>query len=186
MEEILLIISAVMSLQFIVLLIVLKNVKHQQKTSQEYIANLERNIINLVQSTFHTMSQQVSNLKIDNYINTANKTLDFQEHTCENEFFIQEFGHCKIVKIIDKKDNSVTNIYYNENEKKSYTETFNENILIYSAHYENDKLNRGCEYDSHANLIFEYFYNEIGEVIKKVEYLYTEDGKFNTTQETDY
>ncbi|WP_041671860.1 hypothetical protein [Sulfurospirillum barnesii] len=184
--EILLLLFFVVLLQFIVLLIVLKNVKHQQKATQEYITSLEQNITNLVQSTFHTISQQILNLKIDNYVNTANKTLNSKEHIYENEFFTQEFGHCKIVKIIDKKDNSITNVYYNENGGKSYTETFNENILTYSAHYQDDRLHRGCEYDSHANLLFEYFYNEIGEVTKRIEYFYAEDGALEQTQETHY
>lgn len=184
--EILSLLFSIIILQLIVFFIVLRNIKHQQKATQEYISHLEQNITNLVQSTFHTMSQQVSTLKIDNYVNVANKTFNPKEHICENEFFTQEFGHCKIVKIIDKKDHFITNVYYNENGKKSHTETFNENILTYSAYYENDKLIRGCEYDSHTNLTFEYFYNEIGEVIKKVEYLYTEDGKLEKTQETNY
>ena len=184
--EILLLLFFVVILQFIVLLIVLRTAKQQQKATQEYITNLEQNITNLVKSTFHTMNQQVLNLKIDNYVNTANKTLNSKEHTYENEFFTQEFGHCKIVKIIDKKDSSVTYVYYNENGGKSYTETFSENILKYSAHYQDDKLNRGCEYDPHANLLFEYFYNEIGEVIKKIEYFYAEDGTLENTQETHY
>ncbi len=184
--EILLIMFSVMLIQFIVLLMILKKVKHQQKATQEYITNLENNITNLVESTFHTMSQQISSLKIDNYVNTANKSVNTEEHKYENEFFTQEFGHCKIVKIIDKQDNSITHVYYDENEKKSYTETFNENSLTYSAHYKDDRLNRGCEYDSKSNLLFEYFYNEIGEVIKKIEYLYAEDGTLEKTLETTY
>lgn len=184
--EMLLITIFGMLIQLIVLLIVLKNVKHQQKATQEYITSLEKNITDLVQSTFHTMSQQILNLKIDNYVNTANKTLNSYHHIYENEFFTQEFGHCKIVKIIDKKDNATTNIYYSDIGQKSYTETFCEKNLKYSAHYQNDKLTRGCEYDSHANLLFEYFYNEIGEVVKKVEYSYAEDNSLEKTQETNY
>ena len=168
----------------------LTNSMHSLQESVEFkISNVDSMITNFkndLKENSYVSKQQIASLKLTNYIDAANGIYQSQEHTYENEFFIQEVGHCKIVKIIDKQDQSVTNVYYNENEKKSYTETFNENLLTYSAHYAEDKLTRGCEYDVKANLLFEYFYNEIGEVIKKVEYLYAEDGTLEKTLNTTY
>jgi hypothetical protein len=94
----------------------------------------------------------------------------------EDKHFVQELGDYKILKIVDKATNEVTDITY-ENGLKKETRTFKDDHLKYATEYENGLLKKGFELDENGDILFEYEYNAIGEVATSIEYSYTNGTK---------
>lgn len=139
-----------------------------------------------INNTFFNMVTLVNNLRLDNLINVSNEINKYKEGIYEDEHFLQEVGHCKIIKITDKESRDITYINYTDNGEKSYTETYHDNILKYSMKYENNKLKIGMEFDVNGEISFEYFYNEMEEIDKKIEYIYDNNLKLKDKKEINY
>lgn len=198
--EVFVIVALSIVIQLIILIVGLRQYKlYKQETKQmvdqisEQLLNslnpiqetLEKNILN-INNNMHTIMKQIGNLQLANYIDFANEIHKSKDYTYEDENFIQDVGHCKIVKIKDKKNGEVTHVYYDHQGNKSHTETFTNEILKYSMMYDNKKLVKGFEYNLDGDVIFEYEYNEAGEIINKTEYLYSPDRVLEKTLETIY
>lgn len=154
-----------------------------------FLSTQDKNIINItskVDSNFLNIVQLVNNLRLDNLINVTNEISKYKEGTYEDEHFLQEVGHCKIIKLTDKNSGEITNVYYDENGEKSHTETFDNDSLKYNMKYENGKLKSGVELNSDGEVLFEYIYDDAEEVSKKIEYVYEQDGSLKDKKETNY
>lgn len=147
---------------------------------ENYIKYQDKTTINLgtkLDSYFVNITKIISTLKIDNLISITNEVNKYRQGILEDEFFIQEVGHCKVVKFTDKSNNDFTEVFYNDLGEKLYAETYSENKLKFLIKYQNDRIKEGIEFDKNGNEIFEYFYNEAEEISKKIEYEYDNNGK---------
>mgnify|MGYP003391281476 FL=1 len=147
---------------------------------ENYIKSQDKNAINLgtkLDNYFTNITKIISTLKIDNLISITNEVNKYRQGILEDEFFLQEVGHCKIIKFTDKSNNDFTEVFYNDSGEKLYAETYSEDKLKFLIKYQNDKIKDGIEFDKDGNVIFEYFYNEAEEISKKIEYEYHNNGK---------
>lgn len=147
---------------------------------ENYIKLQDKMTINLgtkLENQFTNISKIISTLKIDNLISITNEINKYRQGVLEDEFFLQEVGHCKIVKFTDKSNNDFTEVFYNDSGEKLYAETYSEDKLKFLIKYQNDKIKDGIEFDKDGNVIFEYFYNEAEEISKKIEYEYVNNSK---------
>ena len=147
---------------------------------ENYIKSQDKNAINLgtkLDNYFTNITKIISTLKIDNLISITNEINKYRQGVLEDEFFLQEVGHCKIIKFTDKSNNDFTEVFYNDSGEKLYAETYSEDKLKFLIKYQNDKIKDGIEFDKDGNVIFEYFYNEAEEISKKIEYEYHNNGK---------
>ncbi|MDN5103354.1 hypothetical protein O8C99_09160 [Aliarcobacter butzleri] len=157
-----------------------KNIKLAISNIEKYVKSQDKNAINVgtkLDNYFINVTKIISTLKIDNLIGITNEVNKYRQGILEDEFFLQEVSHCKIVKFKDKRNNDFTKVSYNELGEKLYAETYSENKLKLLIKYQNDKIKEGIEFDKDGNEIFEYFYNEAEEISKKIEYEYDNDGK---------
>ena len=147
---------------------------------ENYIKLQGKITINLgtkLENYFTNITKIISTLKIDNLISITNEINKYRQGVLEDEFFLQEVGHCKIIKFTDKSNNDFTEVFYNDSGEKLYAETYSEDKLKFLIKYQNDKIKDGIEFDKDGNVIFEYFYNEAEEISKKIEYEYHNNGK---------
>ena len=147
---------------------------------ENYIKLQDKITINLgtkLENYFTNITKIISTLKIDNLISITNEINKYRQGVLEDEFFLQEVGHCKIIKFTDKSNNDFTEVFYNDSGEKLYAETYSEDKLKFLIKYQNDKIKDGIEFDKDGNVIFEYFYNEAEEISKKIEYEYHNNGK---------
>mgnify|MGYP003397236679 FL=1 len=147
---------------------------------ENYIKSQDKNAINVgtkLENYFTNITKIISTLKIDNLISITNEINKYRQGVLEDEFFLQEVGHCKIIKFTDKSNNDFTEVFYNDSGEKLYAETYSEDKLKFLIKYQNDKIKDGIEFDKDGNVIFEYFYNEAEEISKKIEYEYHNNGK---------
>lgn len=147
---------------------------------ENYIKSQDKTTINLgtkLENYFTNITKIISTLKIDNLISITNEINKYRQGVLEDEFFLQEVGHCKIIKFTDKSNNDFTEVFYNDSGEKLYAETYSEDKLKFLIKYQNDKIKDGIEFDKDGNVIFEYFYNEAEEISKKIEYEYHNNGK---------
>ena len=147
---------------------------------ENYIKLQDKTTINLgtkLENYFTNITKIISTLKIDNLISITNEVNKYRQGILEDEFFLQEVGHCKIIKFTDKSNNDFTEVFYNDSGEKLYAETYSEDKLKFLIKYQNDKIKDGIEFDKDGNVIFEYFYNEAEEISKKIEYEYHNNGK---------
>ena len=147
---------------------------------ENYIKSQDKNAINVgtkLDNYFTNITKIISTLKIDNLISITNEVNKYRQGILEDEFFLQEVGHCKIIKFTDKSNNDFTEVFYNDSGEKLYAETYSEDKLKFLIKYQNDKIKDGIEFDKDGNVIFEYFYNEAEEISKKIEYEYHNNGK---------
>ncbi|MFX4208611.1 hypothetical protein ACOTWV_07450 [Aliarcobacter butzleri] len=157
-----------------------KNIKLAIFNIEKYVKSQDKNAINVgtkLDNYFINVTKIISTLKIDNLIGITNEVNKYRQGILEDEFFLQEVGHCKIVKFTDKRNNDFTEVSYNEFGEKLYAKTYSENKLKLLIKYQNDKIKEGIEFDKDGNEIFEYFYNEAEEISKKIEYEYDNEGK---------
>ena len=130
---------------------------------ENYIKSQDKTTINLgtkLENYFTNITKIISTLKIDNLISITNEINKYRQGVLEDEFFLQEVGHCKIIKFTDKSNNDFTEVFYNDSGEKLYAETYSEDKLKFLIKYQNDKIKDGIEFDKDGNVIFEYFYNE--------------------------
>ena len=130
---------------------------------ENYIKSQDKITINLgtkLENYFTNITKIISTLKIDNLISITNEINKYRQGVLEDEFFLQEVGHCKIIKFTDKSNNDFTEVFYNDSGEKLYAETYSEDKLKFLIKYQNDKIKDGIEFDKDGNVIFEYFYNE--------------------------
>lgn len=166
--------------------------KHSNTTDtkiNEVLKIQDKNMINLkskLENNFYNVVKLVHNLRLDNLINVSNEISKYKEGVYEDEHFLQEVGHCKIIKLTDKNSGEITNVYYDENGNKSYTETLSNDKLKYKMQYENGKLSNGAELNNDGDIVFEYFYDDAEEVNRKIEYIYDENANLKDKQETIY
>lgn len=147
---------------------------------ENYIKLQDKITINLgtkLENYFTNITKIISTLKIDNLISITNEINKYRQGVLEDEFFLQEVGHCKIIKFTDKSNNDFTEVFYNDSGEKLYAETYSEDKLKFLIKYQNDKIKDGIEFNKDGNVIFEYFYNEAEEISKKIEYEYHNNGK---------
>ena len=147
--------------------------KNYKKSKDKITINLGTKLENY----FTNITKIISTLKIDNLISITNEINKYRQGVLEDEFFLQEVGHCKIIKFTDKSNNDFTEVFYNDSGEKLYAETYSEDKLKFLIKYQNDKIKDGIEFDKDGNVIFEYFYNEAEEISKKIEYEYHNNGK---------
>lgn len=159
------------------------------KINEKNLNILDKNTTNIqikIENNFQNMVQLVNNLRLDNLINVSNEISKYKQGIYEDEHFLQEVGFCKIIKISDKKSGDITNVYYDENGQKLNTETYNGEVLKYSMQYENNKLKIGKEFDANGKISFEYFYDDLEEIVKKIEYIYGNNSQLQTKNEINY
>lgn len=159
------------------------------KINEKNLNILDKNTTNIqikIENNFQNMVQLVNNLRLDNLINVSNEISKYKQGIYEDEHFLQEVGFCKIIKISDKKSGDITNVHYDENGQKLYTETYNGEVLKYSMQYENNKLKIGKEFDVSGKISFEYFYDDLEEIVKKIEYIYGNNSQLQTKNEINY
>jgi hypothetical protein len=141
------------------------------------------NIKNQLENSFQNTVKLVNHLRLDNLINVSNEISKYKQGIYEDEHFLQEIGYCKIIRLTDKKSGDVTNVNYDENGEKLFTETYNGDVKKYSMQYENNKLKIGKEFDSNGVISFEYFYDDMEEITKKIEYIYNSNFELQNKNE---
>lgn len=159
------------------------------KELENSLITQDKNMINIstkVESNYISIVGLVNNLRLDNLINLTNEIGKYKEGIYEDEHFLQEVGHCKIIKLTDKNTKEVTQVYYHANGEKAYTETFTNGKLKYTMKYENGKLITGTEFNEEGETLFEYFYDDAEEISKKIEYIYDKSNQLKDTIKTNY
>ncbi|MDE1234729.1 chemotaxis protein [Vibrio aestuarianus] len=148
--------------------------KRDFATKQAGIAQLEQ------------LTTQIQQLRADNLVSLTNELARHQELTIDTDDFVKRLGDCKVTQIEDKHSGQVTHIYY-ENGKKRSSDTFAGNQLKYQMTFNHDgKPVRGCEFDQAGNLVFEYLYDDAGEISKRIETVYDPKGNEEQKLETAY
>lgn len=144
------------------------------KNKQENLANLEQ------------LTTLVQNLRVDNLVELSNELARHQDLSVENSEFVKSLGDCKVTRIKDKYSGQVTQIYYENNIKRS-SDTFVGDTLKYQMFYNaTGKPERGLEFNSTGLPIFEYCYDETGEVESQTAFEYDEAGKQVSKETTNY
>lgn len=152
------------------LLAQLINIQDYQKTIA--FSNKQEQLANLAQ-----LSSLVQTLRIENIVEITNELSKHNELRVETPDFIKHLGDCKVLKIEDTYSGQFTQVFY-ENGIKRSTNTFSGEKLKYQMFYdETGKAQRGIEFDSDGNTIFEYIYDDAGEVSKRIEFNYDEAGQ---------
>ena len=161
-------------------------VKHNKQLIQSAFDSLSTKIANLSgdtkaglfgikignQSSLESLSELVQSLRIQNISELINELASHQELKLETEDSIKHLGECKVTRIEDKQTGQDTKISY-VNGHKSISETYHEGSLKYRMEYSPTGLFiKGTEFDSSKNPIFEYEYDEAGEVVCKHQYVY--------------
>ncbi|EJL6400758.1 chemotaxis protein [Vibrio navarrensis] len=132
------------------------------------------------------LTTQIQQLRADNLVSLTNELARHQELTIDTDDFVKRLGDCKVTQIEDKHSGQVTQIYY-ENGKKRSSDTFAGTQLKYQMTFNDDgKPVRGCEFDQAGNLVFEYLYDDAGEISKRIETVYDPEGNEKQKLETAY
>lgn len=124
-------------------------------------------------------------IKLDNLVTMNNELAKYREGVYEDEYFIQEVGECKILKITDKSNGEITHITYNESGHIQQTNSYLNDVLLFTMEYVNGKLETGNKYNQNGQKAFSYKYNGIGEIVSQNEYLYDENNQL-TIKETTF
>lgn len=139
-----------------------------------------------ITSLLEQLTTQVQKLCADNLVSLTNELAKHQELEINTDDFIKKLGDCKVTQIEDKHSGQITQIHYQNNVKRR-SDTFSGDKLKYQMEYnEGGKPNVGREFDSIGNIIFEYIYDDAGEINKRVETLYDQTGKQTKQLETTF
>ncbi|HAS6197185.1 TPA: chemotaxis protein [Vibrio vulnificus] len=132
------------------------------------------------------LTTQIQQLRVDNLVSLTNELARHQDLTIDTDDFVKRLGDCKVTQIEDKHSGQVTQIYY-KNGKKRSSDTFAGTQLKYQMTFNEDgKPARGCEFDQAGNLVFEYLYDDAGEISKRIETVYDPKGNEKQKLETAY
>lgn len=131
------------------------------------------------------IQKQINHTRLSNIIHFTTEIAKYRNGVYEDKYFIQEVGECKIFKIIDKKMNEITNIYYQDN-LKSFTETFLANKLKHKMYYAEGLLVTAKDFDVNGNIVVSYEYDEAGEISSKTEYEYDNNGDLLNQTRKEY
>tara|TARA_B100000700_G_C15051492_1_gene860521 strand:+ start:190 stop:978 length:789 start_codon:yes stop_codon:yes gene_type:complete len=144
------------------------------KSKQENLANIEQ-LTNLIQT-----------LRLNNLVELTNEVARHQDLKIENEEFVKRLGDCKVTRIEDKYSGQITQIYYENNIKRS-SDTFAGDSLKYQMFYNaSGQPERGLEFNSEGQTIFEYLYDETGEVESQNAFEYDDKGNQVNKEHTSY
>lgn len=132
------------------------------------------------------LTTQIQKLRTDNLVSLTNELAKHQELTLETDDFLKKLGDCKVTQIEDKHSGQVTQVYY-ENGIKRSSDTFAGDDLRYQMTF-NDygKPVKGTEFNDKGNVIFEYIYDDAGEISKRIEMTYDQSGTKLEELETAY
>jgi len=162
-----------------------EELKEKQNTIYDQNNDNYTNINNYLLSNQVEITHKIDMIRLSNFINVTNEISKYKNGIEENDNFIKEIGFGKVVQIINKEDNEITKIsYLNDNEYES--KIFVNDIIKYLMQYENNTLVKSSEYDKNHNIIFDYAYNEAGEITSKIEYIYDKNNKQIDKIETKY
>jgi hypothetical protein len=158
------------------LLITLKQLteKSEFTNRQERIAQLEQ------------LTTQIQKLRADNLVSLINELAKHQELTLETDDFLKKLGDCKVTQIEDKHSGQITQVYYENGIKRSSDTYAGDNLRYQMLFNEDGKPVKGSEFDDQGNLIFEYIYDDAGEISKRIETTYDQSGKKSVELETAY
>ena len=132
------------------------------------------------------LTTQIQKLRADNLVSLTNELAKHHELTLDTDDFLKKLGDCKVTQIEDKHSGQVTQVYY-ENGFKRSSDTFSGSTLKYQMVFNDDgKPVKGSEFDTKGNLVFEYVYDDAGEISKRTETLYDQTGTKVDTSETAY
>lgn len=123
-------------------------------------------------SSFEQLTSQVQSLRIDNAVELTNALCKHQELKVTTNDFVKHLGDCKVLKIEDKLTGQYTLVTY-ENGLKTSTSTYAGDSLKYQMFFdESGKAERGIELNTQGEIVFEYYYDQAGEVSKRIEFIY--------------
>jgi molybdopterin converting factor small subunit len=144
------------------------------KNKQDNLSNIEQ------------LTSLINSVRVSNLVELTNELAKHQELTIETDEFLKQLGDCKVLKLEDKHSGQVTQIYYDDGIKRS-SDTFAGDVLKYQMFYNaSGKAEKGLELDTKGNVIFEYIYDDAGEISKKIESLYDESGSKTGQEEKSY
>ncbi|WGV98563.1 chemotaxis protein [Vibrio sp. YMD68] len=132
------------------------------------------------------LTAQIQRLRADNLVSLTNELAQHQDLKLVTDDFIKTLGECKVTHIEDKHSGQMTNIYYEQNIKRR-SDTFAGELLKYQMLFNKDgKPSVGREFDTMGNLVFEYTYDDAGEISKRVETTYDCSGQQSSQSEVAY
>lgn len=138
------------------------------------------------QATLEQLTAQIQRLRTDNLVSLTNELAQHQDLQLVTDDFIKTLGECKVTQIEDKHSGQMTRIYYEQNIKRR-SDTFAGELLKYQMVFNEDgKPSVGREFDAKGNLVFEYTYDEAGEISKRVETKYDRSGQQASQLEVAY
>ncbi|QFR49386.1 hypothetical protein FJR48_06460 [Sulfurimonas lithotrophica] len=159
-----------------------KELDENNTSMTKKVENLQSNI----DSSFVATQKSLQHIRLDNIINFHTELAKYKNGIYEDDHFIQEVGECKVLKLVDKKTNETTNIYY-EGGIKNFTETFADNCIKHKMYYSKDgSLLKGEDFNKAGSLVFSYQYDEAGEISSKTEYIYDDNNNIIDEITTKY
>ncbi|MGY2573851.1 chemotaxis protein [Vibrio sp. C8] len=162
------------------------NLKEQLMTLKQLNERSEFTSKQSMTSLLEQITTQVQKLRADNLVSLINELAKHQELEISTDDFIKKLGDCKVTQIEDKHTGQVTHIHYQNNVKRR-SDTFSGSKLKYQMIFNEDgKPSVGTEFDNAGNTIFEYTYDDAGEINKRVETIYDHTGKQAEQLETTF
>ncbi|WP_371377693.1 hypothetical protein [Thalassotalea aquiviva] len=127
-------------------------------------------------SGLEQLTSLIASLRIENLIEITNELAKHQELSVDTDEFTKQLGDCKVLKITDKHSGQVTEVFY-ENGIKRSSDTFDGDLLKYQMFFNEDgKPEKGLEFDKQERIIFEYLYDDAGEIHQRTDVTYDENG----------
>ncbi|MEE1676159.1 hypothetical protein SNR37_001486 [Agarivorans aestuarii] len=143
-----------------------------QQQSQSLLSVIDKNQFENKQmhrATIEQLTSLVESLRCDNLVSLSNELAKHQDLNIETADFIKQLGDCKVTQITDKHSNQVTKLLYIDGVRRS-SETYAGKQLKYQMTYSpQGQPEMGTEFDANGNAIFEYVYDEAGEINQRIE-----------------
>ena len=128
----------------------------------------------------------ISSLKTQNIADLTNAVVQQQGLQVETDDMIQFFDNCKVSKAVDKHTGQVTQFTYS-NGMKSSSETFADGKLKYQMEFSSlGKPLKGLELDDQGKALFEYHYDEAGEIKQRLDFSYNQHDQKRKSVEVNY
>ena len=128
----------------------------------------------------------ISSLRIENIADLTNALVQKNGLQVETNDMVQFFDDCKVSKALDKNTGQLTTFIYT-NGIKSLSETFADGKLKYQMEFSSlGKPIKGTELNDEGNLVFEYHYDEAGEILKRLDFTYDSIGEKRKSIEVNY